>query len=498
MIPSYPQFLRWTKKFSVIPFCIALPKKISGDPFPYFCKIAQGKKNTFFLDSFNTLPNGSFSYFPLTEPDSCFTAKNKREFMLQWSSLKQKMSQMQGPSLPKEFPSFYGGAVGILSYDCGRFFEKGWQSEMPKDTLHFPLMSMGIYKDLVCFNHRKDQAMLFSCFIKEKNERNLKKIYEQKKEELNQLAETFFPASSIPIPFSSLSKGKETKQEVQWQKNYFLDSVAKIKEYIAAGDIYQANLSQRIAKKFSGEPLDFYSRLRKINPSPYACYFRVQGFEIVSCSPELLLKKIGRMLRTRPIAGTRPRGESLQKDKKLTAELLLSQKERAEHIMLVDLERNDLGKVCVRGSVRVTEKMAIEKYSHVMHIVSEVEGKIKNGLSIFEALPAVFPGGTITGCPKIRCMEILDELEPVARGPFFGSAGYIGFQGNATFNLLIRTAVIIPSLRSPFVRGRVREGRPPSNLFIQVGSGIVADSIPELEYQESMHKAAALLSAFKV
>ena len=260
-------------------------------------------------------------------------------------------------------------------------------------------------------------------------------------------------------------------------------SVKKIKKFISAGDIYQANLSQRIERSFDGNGLEFFSRLRAINPSPYACYFRVRAgfkpaltFEIASCSPELLIKKRGNTLETRPIAGTRPRGLGAKADAKLRGELLLSPKERAEHIMLLDLERNDLGRVCRAGTVRVTQKMTVEKYSHVMHIVSHVRGALMPGEDFFSALEAAFPGGTITGCPKARCMEILDGIEPVARGPFYGSAGWMDFNEDGEMNLLIRTAVV-----------------KKEKVTLQVGSGIVADSDPKREYEESLHKARALM-----
>ena len=283
----------------------------------------------------------------------------------------------------------------------------------------------------------------------------------------------------VPLPpAAGASPPKRELRDSFSSENWFVESVKKIKKLIAAGDIYQANLSQRIEADFDGNALDFFGRLRAINPSPYTCYYKAGAFEIVSCSPELLLKKRGNIVETRPIAGTRPRGKSGAADARLKGELLLSPKERAEHIMLLDLERNDLGRVCKAGSVRVTEKMTVEKYSHVMHIVSHVRGTLRPGQTFFSALEAAFPGGTITGCPKVRCMEILDGLEPQARGPFYGSAGWVGFNGNAEMNLLIRTALI-----------------SKGHLALQVGSGIVADSNPQKEHAESLQKAQALLTS---
>ena len=255
-----------------------------------------------------------------------------------------------------------------------------------------------------------------------------------------------------------------------FSKSAFERTVLKAKEYITAGDIYQVNLSQRLEVKIKDSPLKIYNRLCQINPSPFASYFDFGDFQIVSCSPERLIKLENGVAKTRPIAGTRP----------ITAkeeELLLDPKERAEHIMLVDLERNDLGRACEYGSVHVDENMVIEKYSHVIHIVSNVVGKLRKDKTKFDLIKAMFPGGTITGCPKIRSMEIIEELEPVKRGIYTGSIGYIA---NDKMDLNI-------AIRSILIKG--------DTAYIQVGAGIVADSDPEKEYYETLHKAQAMLEA---
>jgi para-aminobenzoate synthetase component 1 len=258
----------------------------------------------------------------------------------------------------------------------------------------------------------------------------------------------------------------------------FSRQVMSAKRAIARGDIYQANLSLRFERGFHGDPRELYRLLCKKNPSPYAALLKVGPRWIVSCSPELLLSVEGRTLCTRPIAGTRPRGESAEKDRKLKGQLLLSPKERAEHIMLVDLERNDLGRVSVPSSIRVSERFSVEPYSHVMHIVSEVKGRLQKGRTAWEALQSLFPGGTITGCPKISSVKIIGELEGVARGPFYGSAGYFAWNGDAKFNILIRTALI-----------------QNKKVYVQAGAGIVADSNPRREYRESLAKARVILEA---
>jgi anthranilate/para-aminobenzoate synthase component I len=268
--------------------------------------------------------------------------------------------------------------------------------------------------------------------------------------------------------------------DLKKNRTTYVTKVQRIKEFIKAGDIYQANLTHRLTFPWTGNPTDFFHSLCTLNPSPYGCLMEFPRFSLASCAPERLLSVRGRRITTRPIAGTHPRGKTPARDRQLSGELLLSPKERAEHIMLVDLERNDLGRVCRPGTVHVSEQMVLERYSHVIHIVSQVEGRLAPGLDALDALGALFPGGTITGCPKIRCMEILRKLEQKPRGPFYGSAGWIGLNGDAELNILIRTALF--------------EGKQMS---LQVGAGIVADSRPHKEYEETLHKAQALLAAYE-
>ncbi|PKL52444.1 MAG: hypothetical protein CVV37_01220 [Nitrospira bacterium HGW-Nitrospira-1] len=267
----------------------------------------------------------------------------------------------------------------------------------------------------------------------------------------------------------------------EMEKEQYMEMVTKTREYIAAGDIFQANLSLRISADIGDtDPWKLYTILRKINPSPFAAFMDFSDYHIVSSSPERLVRVIGRVVDTRPIAGTRPRGRDINEDEMMRAELLLNEKERAEHIMLIDLERNDLGKVADYGTVSADEFMITEKYSHVIHIVSNVKGLLADGKDCFSVIRAAFPGGTITGVPKVRCMEIIDEIEPARRGPYTGSIGYIGFNGNMDMNIIIRTFLI-------------KEGRA----YVQAGAGIVADSDPEGEYYESLKKAEALIKTLE-
>ena len=275
--------------------------------------------------------------------------------------------------------------------------------------------------------------------------------------------------------------GCKGKISSETEKEKYMDMVRQAKEYIAAGDIFQANLSLRVSADIgNADPCDIYAILRKINPSPFAVCMDFGDYQIVSSSPERLVRVRGRVVDTRPIAGTRPRGKDVDEDDVMSAELLLNEKERAEHIMLIDLERNDLGKVAGYGTIKVDELMITEKYSHVIHIVSNVRGLLAEGKDCFSVIKAAFPGGTITGVPKVRCMEIIDELEPTRRGPYTGSIGYIGFNGNMDLNIVIRTFLI-------------KEGRA----YVQAGAGIVADSDPEREYYESLKKAEALIKTLE-
>jgi len=267
----------------------------------------------------------------------------------------------------------------------------------------------------------------------------------------------------------------------------YMDRVRRCQEYIGAGDIYQANLSHRFTVQSSAltghdafqAELLAYDRVRTTNPSPFSGLLRFDHIRFISSSPERLIRLNGRQADTRPIAGTRPRGRTPADDRRLAEELRANEKERAEHVMLVDLERNDLGRVCDFGTVRVEEFMALEQYSHVNHLVSHVTGRLREDANGFDLLKAVFPGGTITGVPKIRCMEVIEELEPVRRGPYTGSMGYISWSGDLDFNILIRTLV-------------VRNGAG----YLQVGAGIVADSDPAREYEETLYKAQSFFSAF--
>ena len=353
-------------------------------------------------------------------------------------------------------PFFTGGAVGYWGYELVSIFEKV-KFRRKKKWAALPDLFLGFYRDLIVYDHRAGCYWLVT--------------YDTW--QAFKAMENFFTAkisASEAFHFSQFRPSLGRKQ--------FETMVRRAKDYIAAGDIYQANLSQRFLFNYRGNPCALYEALRKINPSPFASFLKIGTLRIVGSSPERLVRKRGDLCETKPIAGTRPRAAG--RDRSLARELFHNEKERAEHLMLVDLERNDLGRVCRWPTVRVKELMAIEKYSHVMHLVSKITGRLRKDCDVFDLIQAMFPGGTITGCPKIRCMEIIDELEPERRGLYTGSIGYIDFQGNADLNIVIRTLVL-----------KLGKG------FYQEGAGIVHDSVPRKEYEETLYKGMALKAALE-
>jgi len=390
--------------------------------------------------------------------------------------LKRIMSHYR-PAPLKGLPRFYGGAVGFLSYDTVRFVEK--IPDRNKDDLNLPDALFLITDNLLIFDHVAHTIKVVSCVHLERG-KGAVKSYRQACHKIDYLISNLrrnLRPKAIPVR----KKNARYKPKSNFSEEEFSRIVRKTKEYIKRGDIIQAVLSQRFELPVSARPFDIYRTLRVINPSPYMYFLRLGNFYLVGSSPEILVRKEGRSVELRPIAGTRPRAEQEHMDQVMARDLLRDPKERAEHIMLVDLGRNDLGRVSEYGSVHVPELMVIEKYSHVMHIVSEVKGRLKRGLTSFEVLKACFPAGTVSGAPKIRAMEIIDELENVRRGPYAGAVGYFSFQGNMDMAITIRTILILNR-----------------RAYIQAGAGIVKDSKPEREYQETLNKARAMLSAIEM
>ncbi|AFV12249.1 para-aminobenzoate synthase component 1 [Thermacetogenium phaeum DSM 12270] len=387
-----------------------------------------------------------------------------------FSVLRQLLSRYQLPGSP-HLP-VVAGAFGYCSYDLGRLLEK--LPEHSADDLKVPDLYLGFYDRLAIIDHLEGRAFLTSTGLPEVGEARLK-VAERRLRELQEIIAN----SRAPVdPVKSAGFGGSPKIFGHFTRDSYCRAVQKVKDYIAAGDIFQANLTQRFSCPLEIHPWHLYLRLRLENPAPFAAYLHYPELDVVSASPERFLRVRGRLVETRPIKGTRPRGRNQEEDMRLREELLHSEKDRAELTMIIDLERNDLGKVCSYGSVHVPELICLEEYATVFHLVSTVRGVLAPGRDLVDLLCATFPGGSITGAPKIRAMEIIDELEPVRRGIYTGSIGYLGFDGNADLNIVIRTFI-------------VKDGVA----YFNVGGGIVADSDPEAEYRETITKARALLRA---
>jgi aminodeoxychorismate synthase component I len=462
------------------------------DPFAVYKKVRAGKSVLF--ESLKGADQISRYSFIGIEPYLTFTVKDGQveidcqgrktvSFRKPLQRLRELVTAYPQTGV-EGLPPFQGGAAGMLSYDFVRYLEQ--LPDTAVDDLQIPDAHFFMFDRVIAFDQAekkcwlivcpgaRDTALGFSGMLRDSGD-----YIREADAELDRL----FEAVSGDVPSSACSPAVRPSIEIfpQTGKERYMEMVRKAKEYIAAGDIFQANLSLRIGAEIGAvDPLDIYCILREINPSPFAAFIDFGDYAVVSSSPERLVRVRGSRVDTRPIAGTRPRGRDMHEDRVMSAELLLNEKERAEHIMLIDLERNDLGKVADYGSVEVDELMITEQYSHVIHIVSNVKGDLVATKDCFDVIRAAFPGGTITGVPKVRCMEIIEELEGRRRGPYTGSLGYIGYNGNMDLNIIIRTFV-------------VKDGWA----YVQAGAGIVADSDPEREYYESLKKAEALINTLR-
>lgn len=372
-------------------------------------------------------------------------------------------------------PYFTGGAIGYLGFDMAKQFERLATNTV--DDLNLPEMVLMFCRSLVVFDHLKHKIKVV--YNADTMGQDFNAAYENAVARIDELVERLkgsLPAKSREFDLVSTTRDYELKSNIEPAQ--YESMVEKAKEYIYAGDIFQVVLAQRFEAEINEDPLMVYRRLRTINPSPYMGFLKFDDFFFIASSPELLVKVQDGEVAVRPIAGTRMRGRDAAEDLALEQELLSDAKEKAEHIMLVDLGRNDIGRVCELGSVFVKDLMTIEKYSHVMHMVSSVCGRLAEGLDCFDVLKSAFPAGTVSGAPKIRAMEIIDELEPTTRGPYAGIFGYFGYDGNMDTGITIRTII---------VNGK--------QAFVGAGAGIVADSVPSLEYMETVNKAKALLTA---
>lgn len=462
--PDKREFIKLSKTGNLIPVYKEIVADIES-PVTAFKKI-EGEYS-FLLESVEGEEKiARFSFLGTVSSNELFAFKSFLE-------IREFLSRLKAMAVPG-LPRFHGGLVGYVSYDMVRQIED-IPDKNPDELKLSPMLFLRA-DTLLAFDHVERKILIISnAEVKGDPE----KAYQSACSKIDQLEE------KLKKPFLQRKESSSKKSQMKFSSNMaqkqFDGMVEKAKEYIRAGDIIQVVPSQRLRTECRVDPFKVYQILRTINPSPYMFYLKLGEIKIAGSSPEVMVRFEGGQATLRPIAGTRPRGKDEKEDKALAEELLASEKERAEHIMLVDLGRNDLGRVCEFGTVRVTEEMVIEKYSHVMHIVSNVTGKLKKDKDAVDLLGATFPAGTVTGAPKVRAMEIIDEMENVKRGPYAGCVGYFGFSGELDTGITIRTIIF---------KG--------NQAYIQVGAGIVADSVPSQEYKETISKAKAMLKAIEL
>ena len=483
--PSLDGFLQLARKGNVIPVCAEFVGD-SETPVSAFRKFSRRAYSFLFESTEKNDVSGRFSFVGF-DPQLVIQGHG-REIRMTRCGTEERFTTATDPLdelyrlmkryrfvSGKELPRFAGGAVGFLGYEAIRFFE----SKVPvaqQDDLRLPEMLFMITGNILIFDHRlRNLKVVVNAFL---DGDSPEEAYGRTVESVFSIMQRLEQPVDLPlVPVTA--QQNEPAPRSNFAREQFEAAVARTKEYIRAGDIFQVVLSQRFESPFNGDPLDFYRCLRFINPSPYMfCLKFGDDFALVGSSPEMHVRLAGDNVEIRPIAGTRPRGLTPAQDEANAAELLADPKERAEHIMLVDLARNDIGRVAQFGTVRVTEFMEVERYSHVMHIVSNITGRLRADCTAFDLMRATFPAGTVSGAPKVRAMQIISELENIRRGCYSGAIGYFGFDGNVDSCIALRCAVLRNQLA-----------------YFQAGAGIVADSQPEREYEETVNKARAMMKA---
>jgi anthranilate synthase component 1 len=484
LTPDFKSFLRLSRDATLIP----VAKTLSADlltPVAAFLSIAARQKYAFLLESVEGGEKIGRYTFLGAQPRTVITARGKELTLRDGSSVRQLRGSVMDwlrehlrqhrPATVPGLPPFTSGCVGYFAYDMVRQFER--LPDRAKDDVGLPDCVFTFYDRLLAFDHLRHQVHIIAAA--DVRSESPRKAYDRALADIAAIeAKLERGLRGQHVHWSDSGKQKSIKVHSSTSHDKFLQSVCQAKEYIAAGDVFQVVLSQRLDFNPPADPFQIYRALRTVNPSPYMYFLRLDETHVVGASPEMLVRVSGRKLEYRPIAGTRKRGVDPAQDERLTEELRSDEKERAEHVMLVDLGRNDLGRVSEYGSVQVRDLMYVEKYSHVMHLVSALEGRLRDDLDALDALAACFPAGTLSGAPKVRAMEIIEELEPVRRGVYGGSVLYADYAGNLDSCIAIRTMV---------VHG--------DRAYVQAGAGIVADSDPESEYQECMNKASAVLRA---
>jgi anthranilate synthase component 1 len=482
--PTLKEFLKLSKKANIVP----VYTEVFNDTLtPVAAYAAIESQDSFLLESVEGGENiGRYSFLGC-EPFCIFISDGQKHQIIKkekkiifetddpFEIFQREILDKYKGAFFAELPRFHCGAVGYFGYDLINFIEKLPQKN-PQD-LKLPIAYLMLADNIIVFDHLYHKIKIISNVqIKNNPEKDYQKALKKIENILKKIINHQEKLRSLDI--LAIKKSTAVKTVSNLKKESFLNSVIKAKKYIKEGDIFQVVLSQRFHTKTKLSPLNIYRRLRALNPSPYMYFLNFRNLKLIGTSPELMVRLENRKATVRPIAGTRRRGANEKEDQKLEKELLSDAKERAEHLMLLDLGRNDLGRVCEFGSVKTTECMTVEKYSHVMHIISNIEGKLKTNVGPLDLIKATFPAGTVTGAPKVRAMEIIEELENIKRGPYAGCVGYIDFTGNLDTAITIRTIILVGN-----------------NAYVQAGAGIVADSDPEKEYEETVNKARAMLLA---
>src|SRR5437868_1569892 len=490
LVPDKKEFLRFAGQPDAT--LISFVKNVGAyllTPVSAFLKIAASEPKSFLLESVEGGEHvgsctylGARPYMVVTPSPEGVEIRRGRKREVRRGNVLKLLSELLSQHNPKvrgaassELPPFTAGAVGFFAYDFVRRLEKIPQTA--KDDLHAPDFTFMFFDRVLAFDHVKQQIQI----IASANVADKKSAAREYERAVRDIATIERKLAAKIAPRRKTRSSDHAKIKASISKPDFLRSVRQAKEYIAAGDVFQVVLSQRFDLKLQSEPFEVYRALRRVNPSPYMFYLRIAERHVLGSSPEMLVKVTGCKLEYRPIAGTRPRAADPDEDHRREAELRADEKERAEHVMLVDLGRNDLGRVSEYGSVQVRELMTVERYSHVMHLVSALESKLRPEFSALDAFAACFPAGTLSGAPKVRAMQIIEELEPTRRGIYGGSILYADFGGDLNSCIAIRTMVV--------------DGK---QAHVQAGAGIVADSDPKKEYEECVSKAGALLRAVEV
>ena len=488
--PSFEEFAKLSRKHNIIP----VYKEILADcetPVSTFSKLALDKDYSYLLESVEGSERWGRYSFISWAPKLIFRCKGRNYTITRGRSVEKgtadnplsqlrKLMSVYKPADVKGLPRFWGGAVGYIGYEMIHNFEDIERINPKLEQMDDAVL---LFTDIIIiFDHFTHKTKIVSCVDLSESKGSSTKAYNAACKKIDAIIRELRNKRGLEISnFLDFSAAKKEPGAIKSNltKQEYTDIVRKSKEYIRAGDIIQTVLSQRFEKKLPGvHPFSIYRVLRTVNPSPYMYYQNFKDFQLVGSSPEILVRKEGTLAEVRPIAGTKPRGKTDVEEKKYEKALLSSPKEKAEHIMLVDLGRNDLGRVCEHNSIRIPELMVIEKYSHVIHLVSFITGKLKKGMDAFDLFEACFPAGTVSGAPKIRAMQIIAELEKTPRETYAGSVGYFSYSGNMDMAITIRTILF-----------------KDKTAYVQAGAGIVADSNPEKEYTETLNKAGALFSA---